>query len=380
MKTEVNPNSFRVITSDDQTKARIGLLSLAHGDVETPAFMPVGTNATVKALTPKMVSKMGIRLILANAYHLYLRPGREVIAKAGGLHRFMGWPYNILTDSGGFQIFSLAKLRSIDKEGVTFRSHIDGSLHFLGPKEVVAIQNELGSDILMPLDVCTAYGVSEKEAALAVERTTDWAKESLKQWQALERQGMLFAIVQGNFYQALRKRSAEELVELDFPGYAIGGLSVGEGFSQFREFLEYTAAFLPDDKPRYVMGIGTPEFILEAVGQGIDLCDCVFPTRTARNALVFTAEGSINMRNEKYRLDFRPLDPECNCPTCKDFSRAYLRHLYKSGEILAAILATQHNIFFLHNFMLQIRTAIKKRGFKEFKSDFLNRYKPRGRS
>lgn len=372
-------NVFTITAQDQTTQARAGVLGLGHGEVATPAFMPVGTNATVKAQEPAALEAMGIRLILSNAYHLYLRPGIEVIEKAGGLHRFMAWNHNILTDSGGFQIFSLARFRTTDDAGVTFRSHIDGSRHTLSPSDIIRIQTALGSDVMMPLDVCTAYGVGRGDAETAADRTTLWAKASKKAWEDTGKNNLLFGIVQGNFFHDLRKRSAEELVALDFPGYAIGGLSVGEQYGLYGEFLRHTAALLPAAKPRYVMGIGTPEHLLDAVVAGIDLFDCVFPTRTARNALLFTAEGPINIRNEKYRMDFSPPDPACACATCRTHTRAYLRHLYKTKEILASIVATRHNLFFLENLMDQIRRAIADKDFAGFRKRFLSSYAPRGR-
>ncbi|MBN1524400.1 MAG: tRNA guanosine(34) transglycosylase Tgt [Spirochaetales bacterium] len=367
-------SSFRITAEDTGSHARTAELILAHATVPTPAFMPVGTNATVKAIELKTLSKMGIRLILSNAYHLYLRPGMEVIKRAGGLHQFMNWEHGILTDSGGFQVFSLASFRKLEERGVSFRSHIDGSLHKLTPEDVVDIQGILGSDILMPLDVCTAFGVGEVEAKKAVMITTDWARRSRQQWEQNEVNGMLFGIVQGNFYPDLRRQSAGQLTELQLPGYAIGGLSVGEEPALFEDFCAMTAALLPREKPRYVMGIGTPEYILAAVEQGIDLFDCVFPTRTARNARAFTCTGSINLRNEKYMYDNTPLDAECSCSTCRNHTRSYIRHLYKTGEILASMLVTQHNLWFLEKLVDDIRNAIKHNLFVSFKSNFLNTY------
>jgi queuine tRNA-ribosyltransferase len=358
----------------DSNAARAGRLGLPHGEVETPAFMPVGTNATVKAMSPEDLEELGVTLILANAYHLYLRPGPEVIRSAGGLHAFMGWKRNILTDSGGYQIFSLASFRRLTEEGVDFRSHLDGSTQRLTPEDVVDFQRLLGSDILMPLDICTPPGIAEQEASQAVERTLLWAARSLRAWRAGEAGGQLFGIVQGNFFPALRRRSAERTVELGFPGYAIGGLSVGESFEVFRELLALTASLLPDHSPRYLMGVGTPEYILEAVENGIDLMDCVFPTRTARNAQAFTRRGTLNLRNEVNRLASGPIDPECSCPTCRRHSRSYIRHLFKSREILAAMLTTRHNLHFLQTLMSDIRQAIRESRFTAFKRRFLEAY------
>ncbi|MBN1799010.1 MAG: tRNA guanosine(34) transglycosylase Tgt [Spirochaetales bacterium] len=367
---------FAITKNDKSSLARTGKLSLAHGEVITPAFMPVGTNATVKAIELTTLEQMGFRLILSNAYHLYLRPGMEVVNSFQGLHKFMGWQHNILTDSGGFQLFSLAPFCKIEEQGVYFRSHIDGSYHRLSPEAVVDIQLGLGSDIAMPLDVCTPVGISEREALQAVLTTTAWAKRSKVRWQGGVHKAdtALFGIIQGNFFKALRKRSAEELIELDFDGYAIGGLSVGEETKVFNEFLACSSSLLPQDKPRYVMGIGTPEYILEAIGQGIDLFDCVFPTRTARNALVFTHCGPVNLRNEQYKNDVTAIDAVCGCATCHTYSRAYMRHLFKSKEILAAMLATRHNIYFIQNLIILCREAIAQGNYLQFKKRFLTEY------
>ena len=362
----------------DSSGARAGLLDLPHGRVETPVFMPVGTNATVKAIGPEALEQLGVTLILSNAYHLYLRPGAEVIRSAGGLHAFMGWERNILTDSGGYQIFSLASLRRITEGGVEFRSHLDGSALHLSPEEVVEFQQLLGSDVLMPLDICTPPGIAEPEARQAVERTLAWADRSLRAWKSGGsggKGGQLFGIVQGNFFPALRRQSAERTAELGFPGLAIGGLSVGESFGVFRDLLALTAALLPQDRPRYLMGVGTPQYILEAVENGVDMMDCVFPTRTARNAQAFTRRGPLNLRNESNRLASGPIDPGCSCPTCRRHSRAYLRHLFKSREILAAMLATRHNLHFLQTLMRDIRQAIGEGRFAAFKRSFLDGYR-----
>ena len=367
--------SYSVGCRDPGCAARTGTLGLAHGAVETPVFMPVGTNATVKAASCEVLEELGVELILANAYHLYLRPGAEVIREAGGLHAFMGWRRNILTDSGGYQVFSLASLRRLSEEGVDFRSHLDGSSRHLSPEEVVEFQLLLGSDVLMPLDICTPPGIGEEEAREALERTARWAGRSLRAWGAAGRKGLLFGIVQGNFYERLRLASAERTVELDFPGYAIGGLSVGEPFEVFRDLVALTAARLPDGLPRYLMGVGTPEYILEAVENGIDMMDCVFPTRTARNAQAFTRRGRLNLRNEVNRLEAGPIEPECSCATCRRHSRSYLRHLFKCREIQAAALTTRHNLHFLQNLMAEIRASIREGRFTAFKRSFLESYK-----
>ncbi|RKX81316.1 MAG: tRNA guanosine(34) transglycosylase Tgt [Spirochaetes bacterium] len=366
---------FKVIKKDSTTDARTGKIALKHGTVETPVFMPVGTNATVKAMRNDQLEEIGINLILSNTYHLFLRPGMEVIQNAGGLHNFMSWKHNILTDSGGFQIFSLTPFRKIENDGVTFKSHIDGGIHHLTPEKVVEIQSILGSDVMMPLDICTGYGIEREDAEWALNTTTDWAKKSREKWEKINSDhGELWGIVQGNFFKDLREKSVSELINVDFPGYAIGGLSVGEPFPVFAEYLEYTAKLLPVDKPRYVMGIGTPEFILEAVSRGIDLFDCVFPTRTARNALAFTKNGTVSLKKEENRLSNNPIDNSCRCYTCRNFSKAYLRHLYKTKEILAAMLVTYHNLFFIKNLIKEIRYAISKGNFSRYRNDFLKIY------
>jgi queuine tRNA-ribosyltransferase len=361
---------------DAGSAARVGVLHLPHGPVETPVFMPVGTNATVKALTHAQVEELGFRLILGNTYHLYLRPGIEVIESFGGLHEFSTWPHNILTDSGGYQIFSLAAFRQISEEGVAFRSHIDGSLHHLSPEVVADVQGRLGSDVQMVLDVCTPPDISHAEAREAKDITTRWASRALRTWEGLDPayQGLVFGIMQGNFFTDLRRESAAELVDLDFPGYAVGGLSVGETFDRFVEYLGVSAELLPAQKPRYLMGVGTPEYILEAVRNGIDMFDCVFPTRTARNGTVFTRDGRVALRNARFADDREPIDADCTCPTCRRYSRAYLRHLFKAREILGPVLATQHNLFFLRSLVDDIREAIRGDRFTEFSRTFLRRY------
>ncbi len=370
---------FTVTHTDPATRARNGILSLGHGKVRTPCFMPVGTNATIKALTNDDVSALGINLILSNAYHLYLRPGLEVVRNAGKLHRFMSWDANILTDSGGFQVFSLAPFRKIEDGGVYFRSHIDGSYHRLTPTDVVKIQETLGSDVMMPLDICTPPGITEKEARNAVEKTYAWARESMDYVRnnPQVQRGSLFAIVQGNFFPFLREESARGLVELDFDGYAIGGLSVGEEPGMFKEILSHTAGLIPETKPRYLMGVGTPEYILDACENGIDLFDCVFPTRIARNACAFTPYGTLSLRLEKNKFDNSPIDSECGCATCTKFSRSYLRHLFKAKEINAAVYTTHHNLFFIQKLILSIRQSIENEDFGGFKKQFLDKYESR---
>lgn len=368
---------FREIHRDASCGARTGLLSLPHGDVLTPAFMPVGTNATVKAVEPRDIEEMGFSIILANTYHLFLRPGPEIIAKAGGLHGFSDWKRNFLTDSGGFQVFSLSQFRKIVEEGVHFKSHIDGSPHVLTPEKVVDVQVAFNSDIQMALDICAPWGETEKKAHRATMLTYDWAKRAKTQW-LVQRdrgyQGYLFGIVQGNFYRELRKMSAEQIASLDFPGIAIGGLSIGEPKDSYIEYLEYTAALLPPEKPHYLMGIGTPDYILEAVRNGIDIFDCVYPTRTARNGLLFTSRGQITIKKAMYREDFLPIDPECTCHVCRTYSRAYLHHLFRNKEILYSMLASQHNLHFMAQFVESIRRAIEEDRFESFARDFLSMY------
>jgi queuine tRNA-ribosyltransferase len=338
--------------------------------------MPVGTNGTVKALTRDDLEEIGFDLILSNAYHLYLRPGTDIIAAAGGLHTFMGWPRNILTDSGGFQVFSLAPFRKIREEGVEFHSHLDGSVHRFSPEKVVEIQTILGSDILMQLDVCAKWGVSYGEALEAVKLTAAWLKRSKQTWEAgaPEGRGRLFAIVQGNFFRDLREQSAALAVEADTPGIAIGGLSVGEEEGVFLDYLAFTASLLPREKPRYVMGIGSPRYILAAIEQGVDMFDCVLPTRTGRTGRVFTRRGDISIKRADREADFGPLDPHCGCKVCRGYSRAYMRHLFKSGEILCSILASYHNLYFLNALVKNARQAILEDRFMQFKNDFLREY------
>lgn len=361
---------------DRTTGARVGRLELPHGSVDTPAFMPVGTAGTVKAMTLDDVAEMGFRLILGNTYHLYLRPGLDVIDVFGSLHAFNGWKHNILTDSGGYQVFSLAPFRKIEDDGVYFQSHVDGSRHRFRPEDVVDIQRRLGSDIQMALDVCTGYGASYREAEEAVRRTGDWARRAYDRRREISDgyEGSLFGIVQGNFFEDLRRRSLEEICSLDFPGYAIGGLSVGEPFEIFRDFVAWGGENLPAAKPRYVMGIGTPEYIFAAVRSGFDMFDCVFPTRTARNGTLFTRGGRLVLKNAKHRDSTLPIEEGCSCYTCRNYSRAYLRHLFKAGEMLGPMLATRHNLYFLKRMMQDIGEAIRGDGFEQFEREFLAAY------
>ncbi len=367
---------YTVQHQDSRSSARTGIIELPHGPVRTPAFMPVGTNATVKAMTKDWLEEIGFDIILANTYHLYLRPGVDIISKAGGLHGFSGWKKNFLTDSGGYQVFSLSNFRKITPEGVKFRSHIDGSARFLTPESVVELQAGFNSDIQMQLDVCTGFGTEWKKAKEALVITTDWARRAKKTWEKTgdTYQGKLFAIIQGNFFHDLRKESVESVIELDTPGIAIGGLSVGEPAEVYSEFLAATAALLPPEKPRYVMGIGTPDYILDAVYNGIDIFDCVLPSRNARNGSFFTRDGSIAIKKERYAADFGPIDPECKCRICREYTRAYMRHLYKSDEILSSMLATYHNLAFLNQLMEEIRAAIRSDTFVEYRTAFLARF------
>ena len=369
---------FTELNKDSLTAARTGVLHLPHGDVQTPVFMPVGTNATVKAVSKDSLLEIGFSLILANTYHLYLRPGPDLLEEAGGLHGFSKWNKNFLTDSGGFQVFSLAPFRKITDEGVKFQSHIDGSRHVLTPENVVQFQSQFNSDIQMQLDVCTGYETEYKQAKEALRITSDWAVRAKNKWLAVKDeknyQGNLFAIVQGNFYKDLRAQSADFVASLDTPGIAIGGLSVGEPHDVYNEFLAYTAELLPAEKPRYVMGIGTPDYILDAVENGIDMFDCVLPTRNARNGSCFTRDGNLSIKKEKFIHDYLPIDPECGCKVCREYSRAYLRHLFKNGEILSSMLLSYHNLYFLHNLMNETRRAINEGTFRSFKTDFLKRF------
>ena len=369
---------FSITCRDKASAARCGVLHLARGDVSTPVFMPVGTNGTVKAVFPDDLKEIGYEIILSNTYHLYLRPGEEVIEKAGGLHRFMNWDRNILTDSGGFQVFSLSALRKITDEGAWFQSHIDGSRHFLSPEKAVAIQAALGSDIQMQLDYCTPWGASRKESEKALALTEDWLERSKRTWEKILSKGIysgsLFSIVQGNFFPDLRQRSAEFCTASGTPGIAIGGLSVGEPTELFFETLAYTAPLLPEEKPRYVMGIGTPEYILNAIEYGIDMFDCVILTREARNGRVYTRQGTISLKKAENRLDFSPIDKECGCKVCKGYTRAYLRHLFKTREILFSMLASYHNLYFINELVVNTRRAIENGRFLEFKKEFLSKY------
>ncbi|MBI4296242.1 MAG: tRNA guanosine(34) transglycosylase Tgt [Chloroflexi bacterium] len=363
---------FHLIKTDG--RARAGELFTTHGTIPTPVFLPVGSQATVKSLAPDDLQAIGIKMVLANTYHLYLRPGVRVIEKLGGLHRFMGWAGAILTDSGGYQIFSLSKLRKLDDEGVTFRSHIDGSEHFITPESAVKLQETIGADVIMVLDECTAIDENFEQVKRAMDRTHYWAERCLKAQQRTDQ--ALYAIVQGGTFPQLRKESAEYLTALDFPGYAIGGLSLGEPKQVTWDIVETTIPFLPADKPRYLMGIGSPEDIVEGVAQGIDMFDCALPTRTARNGALFTKTGRVNITNAGYRLADRPIDAGCDCYTCRTFSAAYVHHLFHARELSAYRLATIHNLTFMHNLMSKLRDAILNGTFGPFKNDFLATFQP----
>ena len=368
------PIRYELIKKDAKTGARRGRIYTPHGIIETPVFMPVGTQATVKAMTPDELKEMvNAKIILSNTYHLYLRPGDELIAEAGGLHKFMNWDRAILTDSGGFQVFSLADLRNITEEGVKFKSHLDGSSHFISPEKSMSIQNNLGSDIMMAFDECCPDPATYEYTKASMERTTRWAKRCIEAHKNPDRQG-LFGIVQGGMYKDLREESAKQLVELDFPGYAVGGLSVGEPAELMYDILSYTTPFLPEDKPRYLMGVGTPDYLIEAVLRGIDMCDCVLPTRIARNGTAMTSHGKVVVRNATFEKDWTPLDSECDCYTCTHYTRAYIRHLIKAGEILGARLLTIHNLRFLVRLMENVREAIEQDRLLEFRDEFYKKY------
>lgn len=356
-------------------KARAGKVMTPHGEVETPVFMPVGTQATVKTMNPEEVAELGAQIILGNTYHLFLRPGDEIVAKFGGLHKFMNWPGPILTDSGGFQVFSLGAIRKIKEEGVEFRSHIDGSKQFISPEKSINIQNNLGSDIVMLFDECPP-GMSTKEYLIpSIERTTRWAKRCIEAHKRPEDQG-LFAIVQGGIYEDLRQKSMDELMEMDesFSGYAIGGLAVGEPREDMYRILDYIVEKLPEDKPRYLMGVGEPVDMLEAVESGIDMMDCVQPSRIGRHGTIFTKYGRLVVKNASYAEDPRPLDEDCDCYVCQNYTRGYIRHLFKAGEMLGSKLATYHNLHFLIRMMNGAREAIKEERFLQFKDEFMANY------
>lgn len=365
---------FELLKTAPGSLARRGRLTTAHGVVDTPVFMPVGTQASVKALDPRELIEMGTQIILGNTYHLYIRPGMDIIRQAGGLHSFMNWTGPILTDSGGFQVFSLARIRKIQAHGVEFRSHIDGSLLFLGPKEAMQIQRELGSDIAMVFDDCPPHTSAAKEFEAAVERTIRWARECREQPRGKSQ--LVFGIVQGGIHPELRERCARELVQLQFDGYAVGGVSVGEPEPEMFKAVELTVPFLPPEQPRYAMGLGTPAQLIELVARGVDMFDCVLPTRVARNGTAFTRKGAISIKAGAYKADFRPVEEGCECYACKNFTRAYLRHLLNVGEILGLRMLSVHNSYVFLKLMADIRSHIECGTFEEFRQEFIANYVP----
>ncbi|XPV77331.1 MAG: tRNA guanosine(34) transglycosylase Tgt [Desulfovibrio sp.] len=368
----LTPGKFTVHKTDG--KARLGELETAHGVIQTPIFMPVGTQGTVKSLSPLDLHEIKAQIILGNTYHLYLRPGDELVARMGGLHKFSGWDGPILTDSGGFQVFSLKGIRKISEEGVEFRSYIDGSKHFFSPEKVISIQKNLGSDIMMVLDECVGYGADRKYTAKSLEMTTRWAKRCRDAYPKGSGDQLMFGIIQGGFHEDLREESLAQLSEIDFEGFAIGGLSVGESTEDMYRILSHITPQLPDEKPRYLMGVGTPLDILEGIENGVDMFDCVLPSRNARNGTLFTSEGRVNIKKAAYREDQGPLDPNCDCYTCRNFSRAYLRHLYVAKELLSYRLNTLHNLAFFLKLTEEVRTAIANGTFKELKKKYETAY------
>ncbi|WP_309120397.1 tRNA guanosine(34) transglycosylase Tgt [Paenibacillus sp.] len=365
--------TYELIKTCKQTGARLGRVHTPHGSFDTPTFMPVGTQATVKTMSPEEVKEMGAGIILSNTYHLFLRPGHELIKEAGGLHKFMNWDRAILTDSGGFQVFSLSELRKITEEGVHFRSHLNGDKLFIGPEKAMEIQNALGPDIMMAFDECPPWPADEAYVKQSTERTSRWAERCLKAHARPDDQG-LFAIVQGGMVPEYRKQSAADLTSMDFPGYAIGGLSVGEPKHLMYEMLEVTTPLLPTNKPRYLMGVGSPDALIEGSMRGVDMFDCVLPTRIARNGTTMTSRGRLVIRNAAFERDFGPLDPACSCYTCRNYSRAYLRHLIKADETFGIRLTTYHNLYFLIDLMRQVRQAIAEDRLGDFKEEFFDRY------
>ncbi len=369
----MTPIRYELIKTCKQTGARLGMLHTPHGSFETPMFMPVGTLATVKTLSPEELKEMGAGVILSNTYHLWLRPGHEIVKEAGGLHVFMNWDRGILTDSGGFQVFSLSEFRRIEEEGVYFRNHLNGDKLFLSPEKAMEIQNALGSDIMMAFDECPPYPATYEYMKRSVERTSRWAERCLKVHQRPNEQG-LFGIVQGGEFEDLRKQSAQDLVSLDFPGYAVGGLSVGEPKEVMNRVLEFTTPLLPANKPRYLMGVGSPDSLIDGAIRGIDMFDCVLPTRIGRNGTVMTSEGRVVIKNAKYARDFTPLDPNCDCYTCRNYTRAYIRHLIKCDETFGIRLTSYHNVYFLIKLMEQVRQAIREDRLGDFREQFFEQY------
>ena len=366
------PVRYEHIKTCKQSGARLGKVHTPHGSFETPVFMPVGTQATVKGMSPDELKEIDANIILSNTYHLFLRPGQDIVKEVGGLHKFMNWDRTILTDSGGFQVFSLSDIRDIKEEGVTFRSHIDGSKKFMSPEISIGVQNALGSDIIMCFDECAPYPCEYEYAKKSMEMTTRWAKRC-KEVHTRPDEQALFGIVQGSTYKDLRIESAKQITDLDFPGYAIGGLSVGEPGSLMNEMLEITVPYLPQDKPRYLMGVGSPDYLIDGAIRGIDMFDCVMPTRIGRNGSIFTSKGRVIIRDAKYARDLSPMDENCDCYACKNFTRAYIRHLFKSGEMLGLRLATWHNLRFLINLMKDVREAIKNDRLLDFRKEAFER-------
>ncbi|UJL44949.1 tRNA guanosine(34) transglycosylase Tgt [Virgibacillus sp. NKC19-16] len=369
----MTPITYEFIKTCKQTGARLGRVHTPHGSFDTPTFMPVGTLATVKTMSPEELEEMNANIILSNTYHLWLRPGEDIIQEAGGLHRFMNWDGAILTDSGGFQVFSLSDMREIKEEGVHFRNHINGEKLFLSPEKAMQIQNALGSDIMMAFDECPPYPATYDYMKASVERTSRWAERSLEAHGRKQDQG-LFGIIQGGEYEELRKQSARDLSSLDLPGYAIGGLSVGEPKDVMNRMLEFTTPLLPTNKPRYLMGVGSPDSLIDGAIRGIDMFDCVLPTRIARNGTCMTSNGRLVVRNAKYARDFGPIDANCDCYACKNYSRAYIRHLIKCNETFGFRLTTYHNLYFLLKLMEQVRIAISEDRLGDFKEEFFEQY------
>ncbi|SEA94736.1 queuine tRNA-ribosyltransferase [Thalassobacillus cyri] len=365
--------TYEFVKTCKQTGARLGRVHTPHGSFDTPTFMPVGTLATVKTMSPEELQEMNANIILSNTYHLWLRPGEDIIEEAGGLHKFMNWDGAILTDSGGFQVFSLSDLRQIEEEGVHFRNHISGEKLFLSPEKAMHIQNALGSDIMMAFDECPPYPAEYEYLKKSVERTSRWAERCLAAHKNPDKQG-LFGIVQGGEYEELRRQSAEDLISLDFPGYAIGGLSVGEPKDVMNRVLDFTAPMLPENKPRYLMGVGSPDSLIDGSIRGIDMFDCVLPTRIARNGTCMTSNGRLVVRNAKFSRDFRPIDENCDCYTCRNYSRAYIRHLVKNNETFGFRLTTYHNLYFLLKLMEHVRQAIREDRLGDFREEFFEQY------
>ena len=365
--------TYEHIKTCKQTGARLGIVHTPHGSFETPTFMPVGTQATVKTMSPEELKEIGSGIILSNTYHLWLRPGHDIVKEAGGLHKFMNWDKPILTDSGGFQVFSLSKFRTIEEEGVHFRHHLNGSKLFLSPEKAMEIQNDLGADIMMAFDECPPYPATFDYMKASVERTSRWAERCLTAHNRPNDQA-LFGIVQGGEFEELRKQSAKDLISLDFPGYAIGGLSVGESKEVMNEVLEFTTPLLPKDKPRYLMGVGSPRSLIDGAIRGIDMFDCVLPTRIARNGTLMTSNGRLVVRNAVYKRDFRPLDENCSCHVCKNYSRAYIHHLIRADETFGIRLTSYHNLHFLLNMMEQVRDAIRNDRLGDFRDEFFEQY------